>query len=227
MAQRKQRGVYSRVAKRLYTRSASRAAKRDTIHHAINKYFGNDGSGGGRKSSYKGHHYSYDGRRRGSKERSTSHGRSRSGGRRSHSSRGHRQSLQAAPTKRTPPVGGAAGLSGLTSIPKSLANQIPGPTDSRPRHPAITLVAPPNPPADFSPNPPPPPRPRAAETLSKLEIPDEALVARVFGKVRSSETERSSTERSVKTLASKKVFESASDSNSASLTRYCLVCISY
>lgn len=220
MAQRKQRGVYSRVAKRLYTRSASRAAKRDNIHHAINKYLGNpDGSGGGRKSSYKGHHYSYDGRRRGSRERSIGHHRSRSGGHKPRSSSGHRQSLQAAPPKKIPPIGGAAGLSGLTSIPKSLANQIPGPTDSRQRHPAITLVAPPNLPPDFSPNPPPPPRPRASEALRELEIPDEALVRRVYEKARSSEAERSSTERSVQTLASKKVFESPTDSDSGSLSR--------
>eukprot|EP00752_Nemacystus_decipiens_P002991 g2775.t1 len=124
-----------KLANRLYARSASRMAGRNSVHNAIANFFGAPGSqgggGGGLMSGGTGYYgggapsgrvqprIRKSGRRRRSREKDTS--------RASASRAEHFDPTDAAAAQRnSPPAGGAAGLTGLTSLSKSLANQIPG-----------------------------------------------------------------------------------------------------
>lgn len=123
--------AYSKVANRLYGRSPSRVAGRDSIHNAITNYFGSSNNSKARGNSI-------TGRGRGGSSRrfsGTGGGGDRHRGLRSSSSRRyyHRRanfgdvelSSRVSLSKKVPASGGAAGLTGLTSLSKSLGGQMP------------------------------------------------------------------------------------------------------
>ena len=225
--------VYSRVAKRIYSRSASRAGGRDSMHNAINTYFGNSGggdrSGAGAGRSKKGSCSGYGGRDLG-RDRSGNDDRPRkprSSSRRRRSSGRHRpprgsalnSQATATATATAIGLGCAAGLTGLTSLSESLPGQIPGPP-TVPLHISAEVVVPlveshVPPPAP----PPPPPLLEALETPEKAVVGADRVSRKTGTRVGAGVKQRSSRARSMRTLANNRGFDSSSESDSGSFIR--------